>query len=168
MESFPTYNSEAQSWANIEFTVQAYDGPAIEDIDIKDLSGGPKVDVGEQRKPGGTLVATTAGSQSCEGKGTFYVSGVKKMHKGLVQVARAKNFLRSGMPRIALVRFDVLYQHTPLDAEAGEIGKIMWKGCRILSDMRSMSEGNDADTVEIDLHPMDIWIWVDGAWAVLL
>lgn len=167
-ENYPTLNGEAQSWSNISVIVQGYGGVELPAADLKDISWGETVEVGEQRSTGGKLKARTVGQNSCEAKATFYADGYDALIDNLATIAIALGRVDAdGAARISLVGFDVLIQHTPVDQSWITEKKIM--GCRVLSDAGSHAEGTDADTHEVSLNPVKVMRKTkSGKWVVLL
>ena len=154
-ESYPTLNGEAQSWTNIRVAITPYDGTELDAADLSDISWSGTIEVGEQRMTGGRLKARTAGMPKCEAKATFYADGYDRLIDALAKVAIAKGFVNAaGAARIALVKFDVLIMHTPIDQST--IKSVLLEGCRLLTDSASMSEGTDADKLEVSLNPVEV------------
>lgn len=160
--SFPTLSGIAPSWADIQTTYSIYDGELIKMADFADISLADTVEVGEQRGAGSLLRLRTTGSVKQEAKATFFRSGFRQLVRGLMKKAPA----RGNQKRISLVHYDILIQHTP-PGEA-DIYSIKIKGCRVLGRSWQLAEGNDADKVEVQLHPMQIVEIIDGEEVVLL
>jgi hypothetical protein len=153
-ESYPTFDGEAQSWADIKVTLQPYGGAELAAGSISDVSLGVSVERGEQRSAGGALVALTGGQETCEGSITWYADGWDAAQEALAAVAIAKGWVDgNGTARIGKVPFDVVIQHELVD---GSIRQVDMKGCRLNGHSSDFTEGTDADKIETPVSVMRI------------
>jgi len=101
------------------------------------------VEVGVVRgTSGGRKRKRTTGQADSECTVTFYKTGWKRFRT----VLAAKN------PKISLVGFDILIQHTPPGST--EIHNVKIVGCRVLGRSADMAEGADPDKIEVTVNPM--------------
>lgn len=154
----------AESWSDISVAITPYSSTTLTDADVAAISHSGTVEVGEQRS-GGRVVARTTGSVSYEASITFYRSGLKKFIAAMIAAA-PETAKRGDQVRISLVVFDVDVQHSPPGAVSISHSRI--KGCRLLGYSDAMTEGNDADQIELTLSPMENVQVVDGQEVVLL
>lgn len=152
---FATLKGEAQSWSNVHVTLTPNGGQMVVEPSISDLSWANPREVGVQRDPSGRIVGTTIGRVTPECKLTFYENGLLAFFEQLTEVAIANGFVRAGIAQIALVTFDVLFEHTPL-SQSG-IHKVHVIGCSVMSDGSSLSEGVDPNKNEVSFNPSDIY-----------
>lgn len=158
---YPTYNGIHPSHAEVKVTLTGSDIPLLETEDIADLSHASGVEVGE-RKSGGRVIETTAGEGKNEATLTVYAAGHVKLLRGLKAAAP----LRGGTRLLTYVHFDVEVQYTPHGSP--EIFLKRWKGCRIIGDNESGSEGTDAQKVEVPLHVKEIVRVIDDEEVALI
>jgi hypothetical protein len=162
-QEFPIVDGIACSWADIVTTVDVLGGGTLRDIDYKAINTGSTVEIGEQRgASGGRVIRRTSGSKKDEASGTWYRSGFRKLVKALIPYAPT----RGNQVLISLVHFSLLVQHTPVGES--EIYQVRMKGCRLLGRDYKWAEGNDADVVEVALHPVEVVDLIDGKEVVLL
>jgi hypothetical protein len=162
-QSYPSLNDIEPSWADIALTFSIGGGQFLDMEAIKALKWNRKVEVGERRgASGGRVMARTTGQGSQEASATLYRSGLRQLIRALMDQAP----VRGNQAVISLVSFDITVQHTP----PGEfdIYQTIIKGCRYLGDADDMKEGNEADTVECTLNPIEIAQFIDGREVVLL
>lgn len=166
-QAYPSLNDIAPSWADIGVNFAVSGGSALDMADIKALKWSRKVEVGNQiGASGGRVMARTTGSGTQEASATLYRSGMRKLIKGLMAQAQTLGFVRGNQVIISRVSFDITIQHTPPGET--EIYEVHVKGCRFLGDADDMKEGNDADTLEITLNPIEIANIINGKEVVLL
>lgn len=162
-QEYPSLNEIEPSWADISITITPYEGTVLEMSEIAGISWSRSVEVGERRgTSGGRVMARTTGEISFEASMTVYRSGYRK----LLQTLMANASERGGQKRVGLVGFDILIQHTPPNSDAVFTTTI--KGCRLLGDSSDMSEGTDAQQLEITLNPLDIVELVDDVEIALI
>lgn len=154
----------ASSWANIDVTVTPFGGTALTSADVSSLSHSGTVTVGEQ-KSGGKVVARTSGSVKYEAKIKFYRGGLRRFKTALVAIA-PEYAKRGNQILISRIGFDIDVQHSPPGADRIFQNRI--KGCRLLGYTDDMSEGDDADQIELDLSPIENVEIIDGKELVLL
>lgn len=166
-QAYPSLNDIAPSWADIGVNFAVSGGAVLDMADIKSLKWSRKSEVGEQRgASGGRVMARTTGSGSQEASAVLYRSGMRKLIKGLMAQAQTNGLVRGNQVIISLVSFDITIQHTPPGET--EIYEVHIKGCRYLGDSDDMKEGNDADTIELTLNPIEIANIINGKEVVLL
>jgi len=163
-EEYPELNGFAPSWADITTTIDIIGGGTHVDIDYKALNWTSKLSFGEQRgASGGRVIAQTTGSVKNEGSCEYYKSGLAKLIAALLPYAPR----RGNQARIGLVRFNINIAHTPV----GQIGVFREKmrGCRLAGFESKMLEGDEPETVPMDLAPLEcMFIGADGVEVVLL
>lgn len=167
-QEYPTLNGQPQSWANIGVTFDTYDGPGIDDVDLKALKFKAKVEKGVQRKTGGQIKGFTVGMPSYEGSFTPYSDGWNNLLTVLAKIAIAKGYVdATGAARLSLVPFSIHVQHTPVDQSY--IREVHLEGCYILEDGNDFSESNEADTSEIPIQITKIYrLLEDGTRTTIL
>ncbi len=161
---FPVLDGITPSYADIKVTFSGTDLTILEMDDIKSINTGTTVEVGEKRgASGGRVMKRTTGSAKYEASATLYREGYQKLLRQL----KGKAPLRRGNQRaISLVHFQVKVSHTPPGST--EVFEYVIKGCRLLGRDLNSAEGNDADTVDIKLNPIEIADIIDGEEVVLL
>lgn len=165
-QAYSSLIDTASSWSDIAIVVTPYGGTALDSSDISAISHSATVEVGEQRgTSGGRVTALTTGSVSYEASITFYRRGLRKLIQALVAAA-PEYAIRGAQVRISLVRFDIDVQHSPPGETSIFHNRL--KGCRLLSYSDDMSEGNDADQIELSLKPIENVQIIDGREMVLL
>lgn len=142
---YPTLNGVAPSWADIGVQFPIYGGNSVVTNDIAAVKWSDKVDVGTLRgTSGGKKLRRTTGQYDADATITFYKDGWRTFRDAL----KAKN------AKISLVGFDVVISHTPPGDSGIHTVKIL--GCRVVGRSSDMSEGTDADKVEIPLNVMSV------------
>lgn len=165
-QSYASLIDFASSWANIGIAITPYGSTTLDTSDISSISHSGTVEVGEQKgSSGGRVMSTTTGSVKYEGSITFYRSGLRKMLEALVEAAPdyAK---RGNQVRISLVKFDLDIQHSPPGVVQPFHTRM--KGCRLLGYSDDMTEGDDADMIELPLHVLEVANILNGQEVVLL
>lgn len=163
-QSYASLIDFAASWANAQIAITPYGGAVLDEADCSAISHSGTVEVGEQMS-GGRVKARTSGSVKYEASITLYRSGLQKLVKAMVAAA-PEYAVRGNQIRIALVGFDVDLHHSPPGAT--EIAHTRIKGCRLLGYSDDLSEGNDADQIELTLNPIEVVNIIDGKEVVLL
>lgn len=164
-QSYASLIDFAASWANAKIAITPYGGAVLDEADISAISHSGTVDVGMQ-KSGGRIKARTEGEVSFEASATFYRSGLQKLVKAMVEAA-PDYAVRGNQVRISMVGFDIDLHHSPPGAI--EIAHTRIKGCRLLGYSEDLSEGTDADQIELTLNPIEIVnVLTDGREVVLL
>ena len=158
---YPVYNGIAPSWADVIVRVSPDGAPLIDVKDITAINTGSKVEVGEARA-GGRVMKRTTGSKSDTATMTLLREGYQKLVRGLKDLAPQ----RGNQRLISLVHFGIQIQHTPPGSD--EVFEVRLKGCRLLGRDLNGAEGTDADTVEVELNPLEIVDVIDGEEVVLL
>lgn len=140
---YPTLNEVAPSWSDLSLSFPIYGGQTVKLADIAAVKWSDNVEVGMYRgTSGGRKLRRTTGQYDCEASVTFYKSGWKAFQAALAAIN----------PKISLVGFDILIQHTP--PGSAEIFNVVIKGCRVMGRSADMAEGTDADKIEIPVNPM--------------
>jgi|SRR6185369_300118 len=163
---FPVFDGIAPSWADLQIKVKGKGTALLDMRDVKEIKTGGSVEVGEQRGvSGGRVIRTTTGSVKYEGSWVLYMSAWPK----LLRAIRTLMPLRGNQRIISLAHIDIQYLWTPpLETEDSSIYECRMKGCRIIGRNLDGSEGNDAHTLEVPLHPKTIADVIDGEEYVLL
>jgi hypothetical protein len=154
---FPVLDGIVPSWADIIVKATPAGGALIDIKDIKSISTGVTVEVGEQRgASGGRVMKRTTGAVSYEASATLYRDGYDKLLEELTKTATT----RGAQSKIALVHFGIQVLHTP--PGSSRIFEYRIKGCRLLGRTLAGEEGTDADTVDVVLNPLEIVDIVNG------
>jgi hypothetical protein len=144
-QEYPTLNDVEPSWADVTISLPIYNGETVATNDIAAVKWSDKVEVGTVRGTnGGRKSKRTTGQYDCDSSITFYKSGWKAFREKLAAIN----------PKISLVGFDIMIQHTPPNSTA--IHNVKIAGCRVLGRTADMAEGADADKVEIPINPMRV------------
>lgn len=160
---FPVLDGIAPSWADIIVRATPAGAPLIDMKGIKSISTGTVVEVGEQRgASGGRVLKRTTGSKTDEASSTVYRDEYQKLIRNLAAIAPKRGNQRI----VSLVHFGMQCQHTP--PGSSEIFEFRIKGCRLLGRTLASEEGNDADTVDLTLNPIEIADMIDGVEVVFL
>jgi hypothetical protein len=161
---FPILDGIAPSWADILVRATPAGAPLIDMKEIKSISTGTTVEVGEQRgASGGRVMKRTTGSKSDEAASTLYRNGYQGLLRNLKAIAPKRT---NGQRVVSLVHFGIQVQHTP--PGLSDIFEYRIKGCRLLGRQIASEEGNDADTVDLTLNPLEIADMIDGEEVVFL
>jgi len=165
-QQYPTLNGNAPSWTDIIITLNVSGGVTVRNVDIKSIKWSTKVERGEQRgASGGRVLKRTTGSVTHEGSWEIYKSGLKTI---VGAISAAPGVLTRGSAKlISVVDFDISIAHdTPGDPD---IVREVMQGCRLSSFESSMTEGDDAEIVPMDLAPIrNYMILADGTIVELL
>lgn len=160
---FPVLDGIAPSWADIIVRATPAGAPLIEMKEIKSISTGTTVEVGQQRgASGGRVIKRTTGSKDDEASSTLYRSGYQNLIRNLAAIAPKRGNQRV----VSLVHFGIQVQHTP--PGVADIFEFRIKGCRLLGRTLASEEGNEADTVDVTLNPLEIADMIDGVEVVFL
>lgn len=160
---FPVLDGIAPSWADILARATPAGAPLIDMKGLKSVSTGSTVEVGEQRgASGGRVLKRTTGSKSDEASATVYRDEYQKIIRNLAAIAPKRGNQRI----VSLVHFGIQVQHTP--PGVSDIFEFRVKGCRLLGRTLASEEGNEADTVDLNLNPIEIADMIDGAEVVFL
>jgi len=144
-QEYPTLNEVEPSWADLRLSFPLYGGETVITDDVAAVKWSDKVEVGIVRgTSGGRKRKRTTGQSECDCTVTFYKSGWKRFREALAKIN----------PKISLVGFDIIAQHTPPGTT--EIHNVKIAGCRVLGRSADMAEGADADKVEVAVNPMII------------
>lgn len=158
----PILDGICPSWVDIEVRVKGILGGSLLKLgDIKAISSGSTVEVGEQRE-GGRVIQRTAGSVGHEAIWTLYASGYLKMQRALLPIAP----LRGNQALISLVHFSIQILWTP--PGSSDVFERRLKGCRLLGNKNDGAEGNDPSVYEMPLSPLEIADVVDGVEIVMI
>lgn len=160
---FPVTDGIVPSWADVIVRATPAGGDLIDMKGIKSISTGVTVEVGEQRgASGGRVMYRTTGSKTDECSSTLYRNQYQGMVRNLAKIAPKRGNQRV----IGLVHFGMQVQHTP--PGSSEIFEFRVKGCRLLGRTLASEEGNEADTVDLNLNPLEIVDMIDGEEIVFL
>lgn len=169
-QAFANVNGDVCSWADIGISVNVPGGAEGPLFDIDAIKWSDKVEVSEWRgASGGRVMGTTRGQLSSEASMTVSRAGARQLLQALESAARAlPGFVARGdRIAIAVVRFDILVQHTPLGTDAIYESKL--SACRVLGRSHDYKQGNEVEMVEIILNPLEIAEKSEtGEWIVLL
>lgn len=161
---FPVFDGICPSYADIGVTTSLSGSPLIDMADIKSISTGSSLEVGELiGASGGRVMKRTTGTGKYTAGMVLYRSGYQKFLRALAAVAP----VRAGrQKRVALVHFQIKVAFTPPGDV--EIYETIIRGCRFAGRDLNSAEGNDADTVDVKLNPLEIVDIIDGEEVVLL
>ncbi len=135
----------------------------LEMKDIKSISTGTTLEVGEQRgASGGRVIKRTTGTGKAEASAELYYSGYVKFIRTLKSVAPKRGNQRI----LGLVHFGFTLIWTPPGSD--EIFESRIKGCRFMGRESNPTEGNDAHTIPIKLGPLEVVDMCDGEECVLI
>lgn len=162
-QEYPSFNDVEPSWADVNVTATVSGGSLVQTSDIAAVKWSRKVEVGLKKgTSGGRVMSRTQGDITYDASLTFYRGGLRRLVRALVEKAPS----RGNQKRISLVGFDVMLQHTPFGET--DIYQTKWKGCRYLGDSEDMSEGNDADQIEVPISTLEIVNIIDGVEILLI
>lgn len=155
------------SWADLAVTLNVPGGATLSLVDLESVSWGRTLERGESRGlSGGRPMKRTAGSVSFEAAATISRGGAAILYEALEAAAEANGLVRGNEVIISAVRFDLLFQHTPLGDSRIYATKIY--GCTLDGDSSAMQQGSDADMIELTLNPISIATKsATGKWLVL-
>lgn len=158
----------AVSWSDVNIIANILGGIALGTVDIKSISHESVVSVGEQMgASGGRVLKRTTGSVKNTGSATYYRSGLRDLKRALVPVAQAAGYVNGlGQVQLGRVTFDHIIGYSWVDDP--EIYLIKLLGCRLFKDSGKHEEGDDPNTVDIDINPLQIVDVIDGVDTVLL
>lgn len=166
-QAYPTLNGEAQSWADSDFKIACYNGPAADLLDLASADWDVALERGEQRSKGGDIKCYTHGQTTPGGKVSLYADGCVRLIEILMDVALAQGWVRNGNEAIyGMVPFDIIVHHTPLGSSG--IRTVELLGCRFAGDAGTYAEGTDADKNEIPLSITRVVRVINGKRGVLL
>jgi hypothetical protein len=167
-QAFPSVNEHECSWADIAVNFNIPGGAEVPLVDLEAVSWGRTIERGKSRgTSGGRPMKKTAGSVDYEASITLTRSGHAMFMEALEAAALSvPELVRGDRVIISGVSFDIVVQHTPLGASRIYTAKI--SGCTYDGDSSDMSEGSEADTLEITLDPLEIATKSSsGNWIVL-
>lgn len=165
-QAFPTLDGFEPSWADVKVTADIFDGSLIEVADLAGIKTGVEIEIGEKKPPGGRVTGRTTGSSKITASATWYKNGYIKLQRGLMTVAESRGFTRGGVILIGLVPFTISFQYEMPDLVT--IFEVKIKGCRLMSHAYEAKEGTDPDTVETNLHTMEVVDVIDGKEVALI
>jgi hypothetical protein len=163
----PIFNNVAPSWADLNAFASGLDLPLFELDDINAINTSSALEVGEQSL-GGRVVATTTGMLKNEFSVTYYASGFNKFLERLADACFAfgGGYVRGDVARVGLVHFNMHFMYTPPNSE--QIDELELNGIRYTGRTRNVSQGTDANMVEVTYHAKEIVDTVNGKRTVLL
>lgn len=160
-EEYPLIDGEYVSWANVDCSLEVYDGPSFQTRDFSKIDWSDKLEPGAVRGTGPRKRGRTVGEYDAEATIAMYIDKARQFMAALQQVALAR-----GINGIGRIPFDVALNYVPLsnaDVTFGETGSIISValiGCRIKTRSGSNANGTDGAALEFPLDVMDIQ--VDG------
>lgn len=164
---YPVLDGIAPSWCDIKVVLVATGGVILTTEDIKSLTAGVTVEVGEQRgASGGRVIKHTLGAETTQASWTLYRSGYQKYIRALKTIAKTLGYVRGNQIVISPVHFGIQVQHTPFGDP--EIYEYRLKGCRYGGRNMNPQEGTDAEEVESPLIVKQIVDLIDGEEVVAL
>lgn len=163
MSELSTLNENAVSWAEIDCTINIAGGQSVKGFDLKSLNYESKVERGVQRGPGGKVKKRTTGQLTDAADCEVYRDALRIIKRAIVAVAPKDSASR---PQISKVTFDLVVKFA-MDGDP-EIYCTKLLGCHLDKTAFKHAEGTDADTVAIDLNPIEIVEVIDGQDTVLL
>lgn len=156
-ELLPVLNGDAPSYAEVTTTIDVQGGQSI-DVSFKSVNWESKIDRGEQRGPGGRLVAYTTGKKTDSASATMYRPLFKQFQRALVAVAKKD---RAGRPKLSTARFTITVNYS-FDDET-EMYTVILRGCRLDKNSGKTDDGStDPDSVDVDLKPLEVVELIDG------
>ncbi len=159
-----TLNGAAVSWAEIDCTLDIIGGASVPDVDFKSLDHETAVTRGDQIGAGGKVVKRTTGAPKSSASGSVYRDGLRALKRAIMTVAPADS---AGRLQLSKVAFNLIIKHS-MPGET-EIYTLKLLGCHLDKNAFKHDSGStDADTVDIDLNPIDIVEIIDGVETVLL
>lgn len=162
---YPVLDGIAPSWADVICKIAAPGAPTLDMKYFKSINTGRSVEVGEQRA-GGRVMRRTTGQGSQTASATLYREGFNILLELLAAAAEAQGFTRGNQLLVSLVHFGLELRHTPPNSVRIYCRRV--KGCRYLKDDLNGAEGADADTVDIDLSPIEVADVINGKEVVLI
>ena len=165
---FESINGRAVSWSELLATANIRGGIPLLQPDLKSCDHASKVERGEKRgTSGGRVVARTSGSLTNTASGTWYKAGLRDFKKSLASAAISGGFVNSdGHAQLSKVAFDIVITHSYDDDPEIYCTKLL--GCHLDGDSGKHAEGNEAETVDVELNPLQIVEVVNGIETVLL
>jgi hypothetical protein len=150
-QEYPTIDGFASSWADIAIDFSVVGGQSLSITGIKSIKSSRKLEEGKQMGvSGGRVLATTVGSATHEASAVFYRNGLSQLIDALVEVAPN----RGSQKIISRVRFDILVKYSQEGSE--RIYQRKYKGCGYAGDTDDDQDGNDVNTVDVPLNPLEI------------
>lgn len=166
-QAFPSVNEHESSWADITATCNVIGGATLPLFDLEGIKWGRKLTRGMSRgTSGGRPMKKTAGSVEYEGSLVTNRAGAEAIREALETIAEAAGLVRGNEVIISGVSFDIMIQHTPLGSS--RIYTVKMAGCTYDGDSNDSAQGNDPDTIEIELAPLLVATKSStGKWIVL-
>lgn len=165
-QAYPTFNGQAQSWVDLVGAIQIIGGPKLDLEDVKAIKWDNSLEVGMQRRKDGSIKSYTQGMPTPSGSIEYYADGMMNFIEKLIDAAVALNYVRAGVARYGLVRFNIITMHTPLGTT--DMRKVEILGCRLKKDAQEGTEGTDAESNALDLIVTDVVRTVNGKRGVLI
>jgi hypothetical protein len=150
---FTTIQGQAQSWTDINVTVDFFLVPILDGIHICDLSWTEKRTRGYQSS-GGHRVYRTRGVTEYGANMTLYQSGARVFRTRLVEAAIQLGYVHNGEVYVGDVPFNVLVSWTPIGHNIIRVKRL--KNCTVTDWGETMTEGTDPDKVSVVLDPLVI------------
>lgn len=166
--AFETLNGDAVSWSELSAVTKIRGGIPLPQPDLKSCDHAAKVERGDKRgASGGRVVSRTTGSATNSGSASWYKAGLRDFKRALKNAALAAGYINSdGHVQLSKVAFDLVIMHS-YEGDP-EIYIIKLVGCHLDGDSGKHAEGNEAETVDVELNPLRIVEVIDGVDTVLL
>ena len=152
----PTLNGRVYDWASISVSQFIHDGPQIDISDVSGVSYERGQEISRARGIGHKYLGSTGGRPTDPTASlTFYAHGRDAFEASLIAVAESLGYVREdGVVVTGDVSFDLTYSRS-MNGNP-DIAQTMLKGCRVLSESGSFSEGTDPLTIEVPLFVAEI------------
>lgn len=159
VEEYPLIDGEYVSWANVDCSLEVYDGPSFQTRDYSKIDWSDKLEPGAVRGTGPKKRGRTVGEYDADATIEMYIDAARKFLKSLNQIKPGQ---------AGLVVFDVNLQYAPLGTSpidqlfGGDDGIITVQlvGCRIKNRSGSNANGTEGTTLSFPLDVMQVL--VDG------
>ena len=165
-QSSASVNVHECSWADLSCTLIMPGGVTVPVLDVEGWSWSRTNERGESRGTSGRPKKRTRGSPSYEASATATRGGWMQLLEAIEQAAISLGNVRGDQVIIGGIDFDVLLQHSPLGDP--RIYAVKLKGCSLDGDSSSMTQGSEADLIELTLNPIEIATKsATGNWLVI-
>lgn len=164
-QNFDAAQAYDTSWADIWVSFTIPGGATLKNLKSNGVKFGAKLDSGRsQETGGGRETGETTGMVKNEGS----IGLSRKANADLIAALAAVAPERDGAKQIGLVSFSVLIKHI-LVVDPDTIYTTELIGCRYRSMVSDLKPGTEADYMDIDLKPLQIFQYLpDGTKVSLL
>ena len=160
---YPVLDGIAPSWADISCKATPDGGSLIVMADIKSITTGSVVEVGEQRgASGGRVIKRTTGAKKDTAGMVLYHTGYLKLMRNLAKLAPS----RGNEKLVSLVHFGFQIQFTPPGDP--DVYEYRLFGVRFLGRNTNNQEGTDPNEVDCVLSIAKLADIVDGQEIVMI